>query len=232
MERLAPHSVEAEEAVLGAIMLNQDRLIDLNFLTPEHFYILRHIWIWQAMQAINNRGEAIDNLTLMEELRNQGHLDEVGGGAYISHLINNTPTSLHAEVYARIVERAAERRVWLRILAPDDAVDVIQEFDEDERPQLLSLLDDATRGFPVIVVDEHVDVHDYDQVFFHVCANVDPKRDVVLTEGPLDQLDHAAVLPCYGGKLGIDATAKTFRTWGASVRAAELARGGDAEVEL
>jgi 4-hydroxy-3-polyprenylbenzoate decarboxylase len=60
----------------------------------------------------------------------------------------------------------------------------------------------------VVVVDEFVDVHDYEQVFFHVCANVDPKRDVLASEGPLDQLDHAAVLPCYGGKLGIDATHK------------------------
>jgi 4-hydroxy-3-polyprenylbenzoate decarboxylase len=60
----------------------------------------------------------------------------------------------------------------------------------------------------VVVVDDSVDVHDYEQVFFHVCANVDPKRDVMVSEGPLDQLDHAAVLPCYGGKLGIDATHK------------------------
>ncbi|MCI0633280.1 MAG: menaquinone biosynthesis decarboxylase [Actinobacteria bacterium] len=60
----------------------------------------------------------------------------------------------------------------------------------------------------VVVVDEFIDVHDYEQVFFQVCANVDPKRDVLLTEGPLDQLDHAAVLACYGGKLGIDATHK------------------------
>ena len=60
----------------------------------------------------------------------------------------------------------------------------------------------------VVVVDEFVDVHDYEQVFFHVGANVDPKRDVILTEGPLDQLDHAAMLACYGGKLGIDATHK------------------------
>jgi 4-hydroxy-3-polyprenylbenzoate decarboxylase len=60
----------------------------------------------------------------------------------------------------------------------------------------------------VVVVDEFVDVHDYEQVFFHVCANTDPSRDVVLTDGPLDQLDHAAVRFCYGGKLGIDATHK------------------------
>jgi 4-hydroxy-3-polyprenylbenzoate decarboxylase len=60
----------------------------------------------------------------------------------------------------------------------------------------------------VVVVDEFVDVHDYEQVFFHACANVDPGRDVLLSQGPLDQLDHAAALPCYGGKLGIDATHK------------------------
>src|SRR5207302_191395 len=60
----------------------------------------------------------------------------------------------------------------------------------------------------VVVVDEHVNVHDYEEVFFRVCANVDPKRDVMLSEGPLDQLDHAPTIPCYGGKLGIDATHK------------------------
>ena len=60
----------------------------------------------------------------------------------------------------------------------------------------------------IVVVDEHVNVHDYEEVFFYVGANVDPKRDVVLTEGPLDHLDHAPTLQFYGGKLGIDATAK------------------------
>jgi 4-hydroxy-3-polyprenylbenzoate decarboxylase len=60
----------------------------------------------------------------------------------------------------------------------------------------------------VVVVDEFVDVHDYEQVFFHTCANVDPGRDVVISEGPSDQLDHAAAMYCYGGKLGVDATHK------------------------
>jgi 4-hydroxy-3-polyprenylbenzoate decarboxylase len=63
-----------------------------------------------------------------------------------------------------------------------------------------------TKG--VIVVDAHVDVHDYAQVAFYVGANVDPQRDVVLTEGPLDHLDHAPSRQFVGGKLGIDATAK------------------------
>ena len=60
----------------------------------------------------------------------------------------------------------------------------------------------------VVVVDANVDVHDYEQVLFYAGANVDPKRDVILSEGPLDHLDHAPERQFYGGKLGIDATAK------------------------
>ena len=60
----------------------------------------------------------------------------------------------------------------------------------------------------VVVVDEWVDVHDYEDVFFRVGANVDPKRDVMLSEGPLDHLDHAPTRQFYGGKIGIDATHK------------------------
>ena len=62
----------------------------------------------------------------------------------------------------------------------------------------------------VVVVDEHVNPHDYEDVFFHVCANVDPGRDVVITEGSLDQLDHSAARESFGGKIGIDATRKDF----------------------
>ncbi len=60
----------------------------------------------------------------------------------------------------------------------------------------------------IVVVDEHVNVHDYADVFFRVTANVDPKRDVLISEGPLDHLDHAPGRQFYGGKLGIDATHK------------------------
>jgi 4-hydroxy-3-polyprenylbenzoate decarboxylase len=60
----------------------------------------------------------------------------------------------------------------------------------------------------VVVVVEWVDVHDYEEVFFRVGANVDPARDVMLSEGPLDHLDHAPTRQFYGGKIGIDATHK------------------------
>jgi replicative DNA helicase len=62
------------------------------------------------MLAIQDRREAIDNLTVIEELRNREQLDSIGGASYITFLINNTPTHIHAETYARIVERAAIRR--------------------------------------------------------------------------------------------------------------------------
>src|SRR5919201_147170 len=60
----------------------------------------------------------------------------------------------------------------------------------------------------IVVVDQWVDVHDYEEVMFRVGANVDPGRDVLITEGPLDHLDHAPTRQFYGGKLGIDATHK------------------------
>ncbi len=60
----------------------------------------------------------------------------------------------------------------------------------------------------IVVVDEDVDVHDQDEVLFHLCANVDPSRDIEITQGPLDILDHAASRLGAGGKMGIDATRK------------------------
>jgi len=80
----------------------------------------------------------------------------------------------------------------------------------------------------VVVVDEHVNVHDYEEVFFYVGANVDPKRDVVISEGPLDHLDHAPTRQFFGGKLGIDATAKGplegTREWPEEIRMSDEIR--------
>ena len=74
----------------------------------------------------------------------------------------------------------------------------------------------------VVVVDEWVNVHDYEEVFFRVTANVDPKRDVLMSEGPLDHLDHAPGRQFVGGKMGIDATHKLpeegARPWPEEIR--------------
>jgi 4-hydroxy-3-polyprenylbenzoate decarboxylase len=73
----------------------------------------------------------------------------------------------------------------------------------------------------IVVVDEWVNVHDYEEVTFRMGANVDPKRDVLLTEGPLDHLDHAPSKQFVGGKIGIDATHKLpeedAREWPAEI---------------
>jgi 4-hydroxy-3-polyprenylbenzoate decarboxylase len=58
------------------------------------------------------------------------------------------------------------------------------------------------------VVDEHVNVHNQDEVLFQLCSNVDPKRDIMFVDGPLDILDHAAPTCGAGSKMGIDATRK------------------------
>jgi 4-hydroxy-3-polyprenylbenzoate decarboxylase len=80
----------------------------------------------------------------------------------------------------------------------------------------------------VVVVDEHVNVHDYEEVFFYVGANVDPARDVMISEGPLDHLDHAPTRQFFGGKLGIDATAKGLdegtRPWPQEIEMSEEIR--------
>lgn len=109
-----PHSVEAENAVLGSILINPDALIDVAaFLDPCDFYIVRNGWIYEAMQAITAREEAIDYLTVVEELRQRGQLEDIGGAAYITYLINHTPSMLYTGTYGHIVERTAIRRRML-----------------------------------------------------------------------------------------------------------------------
>ena len=116
----APYSQEAEEAVLGAVMVNPDAFLGLaSFLKAEDFYILRHAYIWEALTRISERNDRADFVTVQEELRALERLNDIGGPAYLLQLINNTPTSVHAEVYGRLVERAAIRR---RLLTAADEI--------------------------------------------------------------------------------------------------------------
>lgn len=112
-DRVAPNSTESEQAVLGSVLINPDCLLELSFLEASDFFMVRNGWIWSAMQAINARYEAIDNLTVVQELRARGQLDEVGGSAYITGLSSIPDDYYHAETYARIVERASIRRKLL-----------------------------------------------------------------------------------------------------------------------
>lgn len=108
---LEPHNAEAEEAVLGALLIDPDALILLaTFLRPEHFYLERHAMVYRAICDLSDAGTPADALTVSDELTRRGQLDEIGGPAYLTDLIRQTPTSTHAEYYGRIVERDAVRR--------------------------------------------------------------------------------------------------------------------------
>jgi len=112
--QVIPHSREAEEAVIGSVLINPEVYFDvIQFLQADDFYIHRHRWIWEAFTRLHDRRIPLDTLTVIEELDQIGHLVEVGGAAYITALINNVPTSLHAEAYGRIVEQTSIRRRML-----------------------------------------------------------------------------------------------------------------------
>lgn len=109
-----PHSREAEEAVVGAVLINPEVYYDLaQFLVADDFYIHRNKWIWEAYIRLHERRAPVDLLTLSEELEKTGQLTEVGGSGYLTSLINQVPTSLNAEAYGHIVEEHAIRRKML-----------------------------------------------------------------------------------------------------------------------
>lgn len=111
---MSPHSVEAEEAVLGAILTNDEAFYEIAaFLKPDDFFLVQHNFIWSAIVAVMERKQALDYITVVTELKNKGQLEEIGGPGRITFLINNTPTHLHAVTYARIVQVAAIRRSLL-----------------------------------------------------------------------------------------------------------------------
>ncbi len=108
---LAPHNLEAEEAVLGAVLLDPELIHTLaTMLRPEDFFLEKHRWIWEAYLALHDRREAIDPVTVADELERQGRLQEVGGRGFLIGLAARVPTTVHALDYARLVERDAIRR--------------------------------------------------------------------------------------------------------------------------
>lgn len=105
-----PHTREAEEAVLGACIINPEMVPVVGGVInqSEDFYIHRNRWIWDALQSLSRQQQPIDNITLAIELGDK--LQEVGGPAYLTALINQCPTSMNAESYAHEVHRSGVRR--------------------------------------------------------------------------------------------------------------------------
>jgi len=139
--QVVPQSREAEEAVLGSILINPEAYYDVaEFLQSADFYIHRHRWIWDTFVRLHESRTPIDFLTVTEELDQQGQLAEVGGPAYLTSLINNVPSALHASSYGRIVEQAAVRRNML------EAANKIAKLAYDEEVGLETVMDDAEKA--------------------------------------------------------------------------------------
>ncbi|PNY81576.1 replicative DNA helicase [Deinococcus koreensis] len=103
--RVPPHSNDAEISVLGSILLDNDTLNQLgDTVAPEMFYREGHRKIFTAMRALQDKGDPVDLVTLSEDLRVKGQLDEVGGLTYLIGLSDQVPTAAYAENYARIVQ--------------------------------------------------------------------------------------------------------------------------------
>lgn len=140
IERLPPQNVDAEEAVLGGLLIDPDAIIRVaTILKPEDYYREKHGWIYDCILALHDRREPIDFLTVCDELERREQIDHVGGAAFITSLINAVPTSIHVEHYARIVERTATRRRLIEAagqiaaLAYQEADDVEEVVDRAEQ---------------------------------------------------------------------------------------------------
>jgi replicative DNA helicase len=110
-EKLPPHDIDAEEASIGSLLIDGAAILKISDLVqPADFYSERNHWIYQACQELSRRNEAINQITVAQELARREKLELCGGAAYLSHLIANCPTSLDIEYYAQIVFRLSVMR--------------------------------------------------------------------------------------------------------------------------
>src|SRR3954469_17964535 len=111
IERLPPHNLEAEQSLLGSLLIDRDAIIRVaSFLRPEDFYTVANGTIYRAILDLYNRREPTDFITLSDELQRRGQYELAGGLSYLSSLLNVVPTAVHVEYYARIVERSSTLR--------------------------------------------------------------------------------------------------------------------------
>ena len=111
LERLPPHDIEAEEAVIASLMVDpQAMLAVVGILKPVDFFREKNGWVFDACVSLWNRDEVINQITVAHELSTKDLLEDVGGQTYLADIIRRLPTSLGAEFYARIVKRDATYR--------------------------------------------------------------------------------------------------------------------------
>lgn len=140
IERLPPQNLEAEQSVLGSLLIDRDAIIRIAaMIRPDDFASAANGTIYQAILDLYNRREPADFITLQDELARRKHLDDIGGIAYLSALASAVPTAVHVEYYAKIVERTATLRRLIDAgteivkIAYDEGVDTEDALDAAEK---------------------------------------------------------------------------------------------------
>lgn len=163
IERVPPQNLEAEQSVLGSMLIDKDAIIaSSEYLKAKDFYRDGHQKIYQAMINLTERGEPVDLVTLAEELSQQNQLENIGGMAYLTTLANIVPTAANVGYYAKIAQEKAVLRSLInsatRIVsrcfeAKDDVDEIMDEaeqaiFEVSQRsnPQGFSLMKDILKG--------------------------------------------------------------------------------------
>ncbi|HZP89445.1 MAG TPA: DnaB-like helicase N-terminal domain-containing protein, partial [Actinomycetota bacterium] len=117
-DRVPPHNLEAEESVLGSMMLSPEAIADVvEIVRPDDFYRSANGKIFDTLRQLYARGDPVDAITAVEELRRRGILEEVGGHLYIHELVEQVPTPSAAASYGRIVAQHALLRRLIQAAA-------------------------------------------------------------------------------------------------------------------
>ncbi|MDR2393166.1 MAG: replicative DNA helicase [Treponema sp.] len=115
-DKIPPHDSMAEQATLGALLLDGEAIATaIQYLRPDDFYVHANSKVYDAILNLFNKGLTADILTVSEELRQNGKLEEVGGPAYVASLTNVVPSSANIEYYAQTVQSYSLRRALLRV---------------------------------------------------------------------------------------------------------------------
>ena len=140
IERVPPQNIEAEQAVLGAMLIKKEAIAEVSeILRPEDFYREAHRIVFQAMMELFTKNEAVDLITVTEQLRKNEQLEKVGGIAFISSLANAVPTAANVVHHAHIVEEKAQLRNLINAAteiagtAYEDNEDVSDVMDQAEK---------------------------------------------------------------------------------------------------
>ncbi|MBQ1461540.1 MAG: replicative DNA helicase [Selenomonas sp.] len=139
-ERVPPQNIEAEQAVLGAMLIKKEAIIEVQeILRPDDFYREIHRIVYEAMVRLQNNDEAVDLVTLTEELRKTDMLDKVGGLGFITQLANIVGTAANVSYHAKIVKEKAELRNLINV-ATEIAGKAYEDSDEVE-----NIMDEAEK---------------------------------------------------------------------------------------